>query len=44
MRPPEDEIRRLVGDWIGKADLDLDTVGRLVAEERFRDIVAFHAQ
>ena len=44
MRPPEEEIRRLVGDWIGKADLDLETVGRLVAEERFRDIVAFHAQ
>ena len=44
MRPPEDEIRRLVGDWIAKADLDFDTAVRLVAEERFRDIVAFHAQ
>jgi len=42
--PPEDEIRRLVGDWTAKADLDFDTVVRLVAEERFRDIVAFHAQ
>ncbi len=44
MRPPEEEIRRLVGDWIGKAELDFDTVNRLVPEERFRDIVAFHAQ
>ena len=26
IRPPEDEIRRLVGDWIAKADLDFDTV------------------
>jgi len=40
----EAEIRRLVGDWIAKADLDFDAVIRLVAEERFRDIVAFHAQ
>jgi HEPN domain-containing protein len=44
MRPPEEEIRRLVAEWIEKADLDFDTVVRLVAEERFRDIVTFHAQ
>lgn len=44
MRPPEDEIRSLVADWIVKADLDFDTAVRLVSEERFRDIVAFHAQ
>ena len=44
MRPPEDEIRCLVGDWIAKAELDFDTVVRLVAEERFRDVVAFPAQ
>jgi len=44
IRPPKDEIRVLVADWIAKADLDFDTVVRLVAEERFRDIVAFHAQ
>jgi HEPN domain-containing protein len=44
MTPAEEEVRRLVGDWIRKADLDFDTVVRLIAEERFRDIVAFHAQ
>ncbi|MEX2261919.1 MAG: HEPN domain-containing protein [Bryobacteraceae bacterium] len=44
MRPPEDEIRRLVSEWIGKADLDFRTVLRLSAEGEFRDIVAFHAQ
>jgi HEPN domain-containing protein len=44
MKPHEAEVRRLVADWIRKADLDFDTVVRLIAEERFRDIVAFHAQ
>lgn len=44
MRPPEEEIRSLVAGWIAKADLDFDTAVRLVAEERFRNIVAFHAQ
>lgn len=44
MRPPEEEIRRLVSEWVGKADLDFETVVRLIDEERFRDIVAFHAQ
>jgi HEPN domain-containing protein len=44
MKPPEEEIRRLVDEWIEKADLDFDTVVRLIPEERFRDIVAFHAQ
>jgi HEPN domain-containing protein len=44
MGPPEEEIRGLVADWIAKADLDFDTAVRLVAEERFRDIVAFHPQ
>ena len=44
MRRPEEEIRRLVAEWIGRANLDFDTVVRLVGEERFRDIVAFHAQ
>ena len=41
---PDEEISRLVADWIAKADLDFDTAVRLVAEERFRDVVAFHAQ
>lgn len=44
MRPPEEEIRRLVGEWLKKADLDLRTVLRLSAESEFRDIVGFHAQ
>ncbi len=44
MKRPEEEIRRLVGEWIERADLDFDTVVRLAGEERFRDIVAFHAQ
>jgi HEPN domain-containing protein len=44
MRPPEEEVRQLVREWIAKADLDFETVVRLMAEERFRDIVAFHAQ
>ncbi len=44
MKPREEEIRRLVAEWIGKANLDFDTVVRLLGEERFRDIVAFHAQ
>lgn len=44
MKPPEEEIRRLVAEWITKAGLDFNTVVRLSAEEPFRDIVAFHAQ
>jgi HEPN domain-containing protein len=44
MRPPEAEIRLLVGEWVKKADLDLKTVIRLSAESEFRDIVGFHAQ
>ena len=44
MRPPEAEIRLLVGEWIKKADLDFKTAVRLSAETEFRDIVGFHAQ
>jgi HEPN domain-containing protein len=44
MRPPEEEIRRLVAQWIERAALDFDTVVRLAGEERFRNVVAFHAQ
>lgn len=44
MRPPEQEIRLLVGEWIRKADLDFRTVVRLSPEGEFRDIVGFHAQ
>jgi hypothetical protein len=31
MRPPEEEIRLLVGEWIKKADLDFKTAVRLSA-------------
>ena len=39
MRPPEEEIRLLVGEWLKKADLDLKTVVRLSGESEFRDIL-----
>jgi HEPN domain-containing protein len=44
MKPPEDEIRRLVLEWLRKADLDFQTVDGLCSEDPFRDIVVFHAQ
>jgi HEPN domain-containing protein len=44
MKRREDEIRRLVAEWLAKADLDFHTVERLCSEDPFRDIVAFHAQ
>ena len=44
MRPPEDEVRLLVGEWLKKAELDFKTVVRLSEEGEFRDIVGFHAQ
>ena len=36
MRPPEEEIRLLVGEWIKKADMDFKTVVRLGAESARR--------
>jgi hypothetical protein len=44
MKLPEEEIRRLVSQWLEKAALDFETVVRLVGEERFRDVAVFHAQ
>ena len=44
MHPAEVEVRRLVGDWVQKAELDFKAVLRLSAESEFREIVAFHAQ
>jgi HEPN domain-containing protein len=45
MQPRDDEVHRLVAEWIRKAELDFDAVVRLAADgERFRDIVAFHSQ
>ncbi len=44
MRPPEEEIRRLVAEWVRKADLDFELVAHLSTQgERFRDAIAFHA-
>ena len=38
-------LRNLVRDWLRRADLDCDAAARLASEgDRFRDIVAFHAQ
>ena len=44
MHPAEVEVRRLVGDWVQKAELDFKAVLRLSAESEFREIVTFHAQ
>ena len=44
-RPPEEEIRRLVADWIKSADLDFDVATRLASDgEKFRNIIGFHCQ
>lgn len=42
--PPDDEIRRLVAEWIKKAALDLKTAILLSQDLELRDIVGFHAQ
>ena len=34
----------MVSEWVRKADLDFQTVARLVAEDAFRDIAVFHAR
>ncbi len=44
MRPLEEQIRLLVGEWIRKAELDFKTAVRLIAEAEFREIVGFHSQ
>lgn len=45
MKPAEDELRALVGDWVRKADLDIAVAVRLLAGGReFRDAIAFHSQ
>ena len=33
MKPPEEEIRELVAEWVRKADLDFKTVVRLSAND-----------
>ena len=45
MRPPEEVLRDLVRDWVGKADLDYRAAERLLQDqERLREIIAFHCQ
>ena len=45
MNPSEDALRRLVREWVKKADVDFDVAGRLLEEgARFREVIAFHAQ
>ena len=44
MRPPETEIRRLVRQWLEKADLDYKAVLRIEPDPELREIAAFHAQ
>jgi HEPN domain-containing protein len=43
---PRDAVRRqFVAEWIRKADLDFDSASQLAAVgDRFREVVAFHAQ
>ncbi len=44
MRPPEAEIRRLVRQWLEKANLDYRAARRIELDSELRDIAAFHAQ
>lgn len=44
MRPPEAEIRRLVRQWLEKANLDYRAARRIEPDSELRDIAAFHAQ
>lgn len=44
MRPPEDEVRRLVSQWVAKAGLDFKALARLGSDPELRDVAAFHAQ
>lgn len=45
MMPPEDAKKRLVREWLRKADADFDLAEHLVAEESvFLNAIAFHCQ
>jgi HEPN domain-containing protein len=44
IKPPEEEIRLLVAEWMKKAALDLKTTVLLSPDAEFRDVVGFHAQ
>jgi HEPN domain-containing protein len=45
MTPPEEVVRRLSGDWLAKAAVDLLVCERLLGQDAaFFETVAFHAQ
>lgn len=45
MKPPEDVKKRLVGEWLRKANADFDLAEHLVEEESvFLNAIAFHCQ
>lgn len=45
MTPPEEVVRRLAGDWLAKAAVDLLVCERLLGQgAAFFETVAFHAQ
>jgi len=45
MRPPEAELKALVGEWVKKAAQDFAGAERLAAEgSEFKELVVFHAQ
>ena len=45
MKPRDEVVRRLAGDWLAKAGIDLKVCERLLGEEEsLAEAVAFHAQ
>ncbi len=45
MKPPEEVKRKIVGDWLKKADIDLDLAKHLLEEDvAFPGALAFHSQ
>jgi len=45
MKPPEEVLRDLTGDWVGKAERGYRAAERLLRDEdRLHDIIAFHCQ
>jgi len=45
MKPPEEVKRRILGEWVRKAQADLAVAERLISEEAgFSNAVAFHCE
>jgi len=45
MKPPDEDLRSLVAQWVKKAEDDFRTIEHLATEaEGFASIIAFHAQ